>query len=59
LAVIRSEARAQVRDFSMGAGIYGERAMQARGMVFWQCNVVLGQVARQLAQERGFTYMKP
>ena len=70
------------------------RAMQARGTIFWQCNVALGNVAQQLAtakrlpvgevradlvaglnpgvrlvpshvmalalaQERGFTYMKP
>jgi hypothetical protein len=70
------------------------KAMQARGAVFWQCNVALGVVAQQLAtafqmpvadvrsdlvaglnpgvrlmpshvmalalaQERGFTYMKP
>ena len=70
------------------------KAMQARGTVFWQCNVALGAVAQQLAtafqmpvadvradlvaglnpgvrlmpshvmalglaQERGFTYMKP
>ena len=74
-------------DFSM-------KAIQARGAVFWQCNVALGGVAQQLArafqmpvaevradliaglnpgvrlvpshvmllalaQERGFTYMKP
>jgi len=70
------------------------KAMQARGTIFWQCNVALGGVAQQLAtafqmpvaevradliaglnpgvrlmpshvmalalaQERGFTYMKP
>ena len=70
------------------------KSIQARGAVFWQCNVALGQVAQQLAaafqmplaevradliaglnpgvrlmpshvmalalaQERGFTYMKP
>jgi hypothetical protein len=72
----------------------GVKAMQARGTIFWQCNVALGQQAQQiatafqlpvaevradlvaglnpgvklmpshvlalaLAQERGFTYMKP
>ncbi|MEQ1757123.1 MAG: hypothetical protein ABL986_02315 [Vicinamibacterales bacterium] len=72
----------------------GIKAMQARGTIFWQCNVALGVVAGQLAnafrtpvaevradlvsglapgvrlmpshvlalalaQERGFTYMKP
>ena len=70
------------------------KALQARGTIFWQCNVALGLVAQQLAearrmpvadvradlvaglnpgvrlvpshvmalalaQERGFTYMKP
>jgi hypothetical protein len=70
------------------------KAMQARGTIFWQCNVALGVIAQQLAtarrlpvdevraelvaglnpgvrlvpshvmalalaQERGFTYMKP
>ena len=70
------------------------KAMQARGTIFWQCNVALGNVAQQLAdqfkmpfaevradliaglnpgvrlmpshvmslalaQERGFTYMRP
>ena len=28
--------------------------LQARGTTFWQCNVALA-----LAQERGFSYMKP
>lgn len=76
-----------------GGGI-SVKAIQARGAVFWQCNVALGAVAQQLAaafqmppaevradliaglnpgvrlvpshvmalglaQERGFTYMKP
>jgi intracellular sulfur oxidation DsrE/DsrF family protein len=75
-------------------GELGVRALQARGTLFWQCNVALGFVAQQLArthgmpvsevradlidglnpgvrlmpshvmalalaQERGFTYMKP
>jgi hypothetical protein len=75
-------------------GPVGVKAMQARGTVFWQCNVALGGIAQQLAednhlpaadvradlvaglnpgvklmpshvlalvlaQERGFTYMKP
>jgi len=75
-------------------GDIGVKAIQARGAVFWQCNVALGNVAQQLAaafqmplaevradlvaglnpgvrlmpshvmalalaQERGFTYMKP
>jgi intracellular sulfur oxidation DsrE/DsrF family protein len=72
----------------------GIKAIQARGTIFWQCNVALGNVAQQLAtqfkmpvaevradlvaglnpgvklmpshvmalalaQERGFTYMRP
>ena len=79
--------------FDDGAGT-SVKAIQARGAVFWQCNVALGAVAQQLAaafqmppaevradliaglnpgvrlvpshvmalglaQERGFTYMKP
>jgi intracellular sulfur oxidation DsrE/DsrF family protein len=79
--------------FDDGTGI-SVKAMQARGTVFWQCNVALGLVAEELAktfqmpvadvrsdlvaglnpgvrlmpshvmalalaQERGFTYMKP
>ena len=81
-------------DFLDEGGDIGVKAIQARGAVFWQCNVALGGVARQLAaafqmpveevradlvaglnpgvrlmpshvmalglaQERGFTYMKP
>ncbi len=83
-----------VRNIFVDGGDTSIKAMQARGTVFWQCNVALGQVARQLAaatnapfddvradlvaglnpgvrlvpshvmalalaQERGFTYMKP
>ena len=83
-----------VRNIFLDGGDTSIKAMQARGSVFWQCNVALGQVARQLAaatnipfeevradlvgglnpgvrlvpshvmalalaQERGFTYMKP
>jgi hypothetical protein len=83
-----------VRNIFLDGGDTSIKAMQARGLVFWQCNVALGQVARQLAtatnapfdevradlvaglnpgvrlvpshvmalalaQERGFTYMKP
>ena len=79
--------------FLEGDGV-GVKEMQARGTVFWQCNVALGNVAQQLAeamnmpvdevradliagfnpgvrlvpshvmalalaQEHGFTYMKP
>jgi hypothetical protein len=83
-----------VRNIFLDGGDISVKAMQARGMVFWQCNVALGQVAQQLAtatqmpvaevradlaaglnpgvrlvpshvmalalaQERGFSYMKP
>jgi hypothetical protein len=83
-----------VRNIFLDMPDIGVKAMQARGMVFWQCNVALGNVAQQLAtafqmpvaevradliaglnpgvrlmpshvmalalaQERGFTYMKP
>ena len=83
-----------VRNIFVDMPDIGVKAMQARGTVFWQCNVALGNVAQQLAnafqmpvaevradliaglnpgvklmpshvlalalaQERGFTYMKP
>jgi len=83
-----------VRNVFLEGGDISVKAMQARGAVFWQCNVALGVVAQQLAaatqmpvdevhadlaaglnagvrlvpshvmalalaQERGFTYMKP
>jgi hypothetical protein len=83
-----------VRNVFLDGGDISVKAMQARGTVFWQCNVALGVVAQQLAtatnmpvetvradlaaglnpgvrlvpshvmalalaQERGFTYMKP
>jgi hypothetical protein len=83
-----------VRNIFYDSGDVSVKAMQARGTVFWQCNVALGVVAQQLAtavqmpladvradlvaglnpgvhlmpshvmalglaQERGFTYMKP
>jgi hypothetical protein len=83
-----------VRNVLLDGSDISVKAMQARGTVFWQCNVALGQVAGQLAQatgmpvaevradliaglnpgvrlmpshvmalalaqERGFTYMKP
>lgn len=83
-----------VRNIFFDDGNTSIKAMQARGTVFWQCNVALGGVAQQLAdamhlpfagvradliaglnpgvrlvpshvmalglaQERGFTYMKP
>ena len=83
-----------VRNIFYDDGDISVKAIQARGAVFWQCNVALGGVAQQLAaafqmpfaevradlvaglnpgvrlmpshvmalalaQERGFTYMKP
>ena len=83
-----------IRNVFMDAPDIGIKAMQARGTVFWQCNVALGIIAGQLAnafqmpvadvradllsglnpgvklmpshvmalalaQERGFSYMKP
>jgi intracellular sulfur oxidation DsrE/DsrF family protein len=83
-----------VRNIFLDGPDTSVRAMQARGVVFWQCNVALGVVAQQLAaatqmpveevradlaaglnpgvrlmpshvmalalaQEHGFTYMKP
>jgi intracellular sulfur oxidation DsrE/DsrF family protein len=83
-----------VRNIFLDTADVGVKALQARGTVFWQCNVALGVVARQLAQannmpvdevradlaaglnpgvhlmpshvmalalaqERGFSYMKP
>ena len=83
-----------VRNIFLDDGGIGIKAMQARGTVFWQCNVALGATAQRLAdatqtpfadvradllaglnpgvrlvpshvmalalaQERGFTYMKP
>jgi hypothetical protein len=83
-----------IRNVLLDGGPVSVKAMQARGTIFWQCNVALGVIARQLAdarklpaddvrqdlvaglvpgvrlvpshvmalalaQERGFTYMKP
>jgi len=83
-----------VRNIFLDGPDISIKAMQARGTVFWQCNVALGVVAQQLAtamqmpveevradltaglnpgvrlmpshvmalalaQEHGFTYMKP
>ena len=83
-----------VRNIFLDGGDISVKAIQARGAIFWQCNVALGNVAQQLAdafqmpvadvradliaglnpgvrlmpshvmalalaQEKGFTYMKP
>lgn len=86
--------QASVRNIFYDGNEISVKAMQARGTIFWQCNVALGNVAQQLAdqfkmpfaevradlvaglnpgvklmpshvmalalaQERGFTYMRP
>src|SRR5204863_2556916 len=38
-----------VRNILLEGGDLSVKAMQARGTVFWQCNVALGNVAQQLA----------
>ena len=83
-----------VRNIFLDGGDISVKAIQARGAIFWQCNVALGNVAQQLAdqfkmpvaevradliaglnpgvklmpshvmalalaQEKGFTYMRP
>ena len=42
-----------VRNIFLSDGDLSVKAMQARGTVFWQCNVALGLVAQQLAQAAG------
>lgn len=42
-----------IRNVLLDGGDISVKAMQARGTVFWQCNVALGQVAGQLAQATG------
>lgn len=41
-----------VRNIFMDAGTLGVRALQARGTIFWQCNIALNAIAQQLAQAR-------
>jgi hypothetical protein len=38
-----------VRNIFLDGGDISIKAMQARGTIFWQCNVALGNVAQQLA----------
>jgi hypothetical protein len=89
-----STMKPAVRNIILDGSNVSIKALQARGTIFWQCNVALGLVAQQLAearsmpvadvradlvaglnpgvrlvpshvmalalaQERGFTYMKP
>jgi hypothetical protein len=42
-----------VRNVFLDGGDVSVKAMQARGAVFWQCNVALGVVAQQLATATG------
>jgi hypothetical protein len=42
-----------VRNIFLADGDTSVKAMQARGTVFWQCNVALGLVSQQLAQTAG------
>ena len=41
-----------VRNVFMDDSTLGVRALQARGTIFWQCNIALNSVAQQLAQAR-------
>ena len=42
-----------VRNIFMEDPTLGVKALQARGTIFWQCNIALNAVAQQLAQARG------
>lgn len=41
-----------VRNIFLDDSTLGVKALQARGTIFWQCNIALNAVARQLAQAR-------
>jgi hypothetical protein len=41
-----------VRNVFMDDSTLGVKALQARGTIFWQCNIALNNVAQQLAQAR-------
>ena len=41
-----------VRNIFMDDSTLGVKALQARGTIFWQCNIALGNLAQQLAQAR-------
>jgi hypothetical protein len=41
-----------VRNIYMDDGTLGVKALQARGTIFWQCNIALNGIAAQLAQAR-------
>ena len=42
-----------VRNIFMEDPTLGVKALQARGTIFWQCNIALSAIAQQLAQARG------
>ncbi len=41
-----------VRNIFMDDGTMGVKALQARGTMFWQCNIALSNIAQQLAAAR-------
>jgi len=41
-----------VRNIFMDDGTLGVKALQARGTIFWQCNIALSSIAQQLAATR-------
>jgi hypothetical protein len=41
-----------VRNIFMDEGTLGVKALQARGTIFWQCNIALNAIAQQLAEAR-------
>jgi hypothetical protein len=44
-----------VRNVFMDDATLGVKALQARGTIFWQCNIALNAIAQQLAQARGLS----
>jgi len=44
-----------VRNIFMDDATLGVKALQARGTIFWQCNIALNAIAQQLAQPRGLS----
>ena len=41
-----------IRNIFMDDATLGVKALQARGTIFWQCNIALNGIAQQLAQAR-------
>jgi hypothetical protein len=48
--------RPAVRNVFLDGGDISIKALMARGTIFWQCNVALGVVAQQLADEFRMTF---